>query len=159
MTEERYVVTRKGMEQLRARLKAIKEIERPQNVQDIEEARAHGDISENAEFHAAKERQAFLEGEMRELEDKLGRAQVVDPAELDGDRVVFGATVTLLNVDTDEEVTYQIVGVDEADIKEGTISYQSPIARALIGKEEGDEVVFQAPGGARTYEIMEVVFE
>ncbi|MGM0578200.1 MAG: transcription elongation factor GreA [Myxococcota bacterium] len=159
MTDNRYIITRRGMEKLRARLKEIKEVDRPQNVTDIEEARAHGDISENAEFHAAKERQAFLEGEMRELEDKLGRAEVVDPSTLGGDKVVFGATVTLLNVDTDEEVTYQIVGTDESDIKEGTISYQSPIARAIIGKEEGDEVVFQAPGGSRTYEIMEVEFK
>ncbi len=154
-----YVVTKAGYEKLHARLKYIKEVERPQNVRDIEEARAHGDLSENAEFHAAKERQAFLEGEKNMLGDKLGRAQVIDPATMSGDKVVFGATVELLNVDTDEEVTYQIVGADEGDIKQGRVSYVSPIARALIGREEGDEVDVQTPGGERSYEILSVEFK
>ena len=133
-------------------------MDRPQNVQDIEEALAHGDLSENAEYHAAKERQGFIDAEKRDIEDQLSRAQMIDPATLSGDRVVFGAKVTLLNIDTDEEVSYQIVGVDEADLKSGTISYESPLARAMIGKEEGDEVVFQAPGGTRSYEVVEVAF-
>ncbi|PIE20224.1 MAG: transcription elongation factor GreA [Proteobacteria bacterium] len=158
MAVERYVVTREGFAKLRARLKQIKEVDRPQNVRDIEEARAHGDLRENAEFHAAKDRQGFLEGELRSIEDKLSRAQVIDPASLAGDRVVFGATVTVLNVETDEEVTYKIVGEDEGDLKQGTISYKAPIARALIGREEGDEIVFNAPGGARTFEVVEIAF-
>ena len=155
---ETIFMTPNGMNQLRLRLREIKEVDRPQNVRDIEEARAHGDLSENAEYHAAKEKQGFLETELREIEDKISRAQIIDPSTLDGDRVVFGATVALLNLDTDEEVTYSIVGVEEADVKAGTISYKSPIARGLIGKEEGDEVVVQVPGGARTYEIVEVSF-
>ena len=146
------------MVKLRARLRQIMEVDRPQNVRDIEEARAHGDLSENAEYHAAKERQGFLDAEKRDLEDKIGRARVIDPSTLSGERVVFGATVTLLNLDTDVEVTYQIVGVDEADIKQGTISYESPLARAILRKEVGDDVTFQAPGGAREYEVMDVRF-
>lgn len=158
MSIERFIVTRNGYERMEARLKRIKEFERPQNVRDIEEARAHGDLSENAEYHAAKEKQGLLDFEKRDLEDKISRSQIVDPATLSGDRVTFGATVTLLNIDTDEEVTYMVVGADEANTKEGTISYQSPLVRAIMGKEEGDEVVFQAPGGARTYEIVEIQF-
>lgn len=153
-----YPMTIRGQKALLARLKEIKEVHRPQNVRDIEEARAHGDLSENAEYHAAKERQGLLDAELRNLEDKLSRAQVIDPATLGGDRVVFGAHVTVLNVDTDEEITYQIVGVDEADVKLGRVSYESPIARALIGKEEGDEVIVRAPGGDKDYEIVEVRF-
>lgn len=154
-----YVVTAGGLEKLRTRLKQIKEVERPQNVRDIEEARAHGDLKENAEYHAAKERQSFLEGEMRSLEDKCGRAHVIDPTKLDGTRVKFGATVVLLDLAKDEEVSYQIVGEDEADINSGTISYLAPIARALIGRDEGDEVTFNAPNGKRAYEIVEVRYE
>ncbi len=158
MSQDSVVVTLKGLAKLRARLRHILEFDRPQNVRDIEEARAHGDLSENAEYHAAKERQGFLDAEKRTLEDKLGRAQAIDPSKLSGDRVVFGATVTLLNLDTDEEVTYQIVGEDEANLKDGSISYLSPIARAILRKEEGDEVTFQAPGGSREYEIVSVEF-
>ncbi len=158
MMTERYLVTPTGLAALRKRVKSIKENDRPANVRDIEEALAHGDLSENAEYHAAKERRGMLDAELRMAEDKISRAEVIDPATLGGDRVVFGATVELVNIDTDEEVTYQIIGVDEADIKEGTISYASPLARALIGKEEGDEAVFQAPGGTRTYEVVEVRF-
>jgi len=159
MSVEPYVVTAAGLEKLRARLDQLKKVERPQNVRDIEEARAHGDLKENAEYHAAKERQGFIEGELRMIEDKLSRVRVIDPSKLSGTRVVFGATVQLLNVDTDEERTYRIVGEDEADIGVGTISYLAPIARALIGKDEGDEVRFQAPGGTRTFEIVQVRFE
>lgn len=159
MPMEPYVVTAGGLAKLKTRLKQIKEVERPQNVRDIEEARAHGDLKENAEYHAAKERQGFLEGELRMLEDKIGRARVIDPSKLDGTRVKFGATVVLLDLDKDDEVTYQIVGEDEADIGRGTVSYLAPIARALIGRDEGDEIVFDAPGGKRTYEIVEVRFE
>ncbi len=159
MSSDPYFVTKAGIVQLRERLRQLKEEERPQNVRDIEEARAHGDISENAEFSAAKERQSFIDVEIRTIEDKLARAQVIDTATLSGEKVVFGATVTLVNLDTDEEVTYQIVGVDESDLKLGKISYQSPIARALIGHKTGDEVVFHAPGGAREYEIIKVAFK
>ncbi|MEZ4268984.1 MAG: transcription elongation factor GreA [Myxococcota bacterium] len=158
MSTERYFVTVRGVEKLRERLRHLKEVERAQNVRDIEEARAHGDISENAEYHAAKERQAFIDGTTRDLEDKIGRASVIDPKTLSGSRVVFGATVTMLNLETDEESVYQIVGVDEVDTKEGRISYESPLARAFIGKEEGDEVKFNAPGGVRNYEIVKVEF-
>jgi transcription elongation factor GreA len=159
MSADRYVVTKRGFERLQARLKEIREVDRPQNVADIEEARAHGDLSENAEYHAAKERQGLLDHEMRTVEDQIARAQVIDPSQLSGDRVVFGATVALLNIDTDEEVSYQIVGADEADLKEGTISYISPLGKALIGREEGDDVLFNAPGGARNYEVVEIRFE
>lgn len=158
MSDERYFVTVKGHTTLQARLKQILRVERPENVRDIEVARAHGDLSENAEYHAAKERQGHLDAEKRRLEDCLGRAVVVDPTGLSGDRVVFGATVTICNLDTDEEVTYQVVGEDEADVREGSINYRSPLARAMIAKEEGDEFVFSAPGGKRTYEIVEVQF-
>ncbi|MDP6944695.1 MAG: transcription elongation factor GreA [Myxococcota bacterium] len=155
---ERYLATPYGLSVLRNRLKAIKEVDRPQNVRDIEEARAHGDLSENAEYHAAKERQGLLDAELRVLEDKISRADVIDPSKLSGDRVVFGATVDLVNTDNDEEVTYQIVGTDEADIKVGKISYASPLGKAIIGKEEGDEIAFQAPGGTRHYEVLDVRF-
>ena len=159
MSSDRYVVTRRGFERLQSRLREIREIDRPQNVADIEEARAHGDLSENAEYHAAKERQGLLDAEMRTVEDQIARAQVIDPETIESDKVVFGATVALLNIDTDEEVTYQLVGADEADLKEGTISYISPLGCALIGKEEGDDVLFNAPGGARNYEVIEIRFE
>jgi transcription elongation factor GreA len=156
---EPYVVTPEGLERMKTRLKQIKEHDRPQNVRDIEEARAHGDLRENAEYHAAKERQGFLEGEMRGLEDKIARAQVIDASKLSGQKIMFGATVTLLNLDSDEEVTYKIVGEDEADTKTGSISYKAPIAKALMSKTIGDEVVFQAPGGKFTYEVVAVSFK
>ncbi|MFT7580469.1 MAG: transcription elongation factor GreA [Myxococcota bacterium] len=154
-----YVVTPEGQARMRARLRAIKEVDRPQNVRDIETALEHGDLRENAEYHAAKERQSFLQGEMQGLEDKLSRTQVVDPSTLSGDRVVFGATVVVLNLDTDVESKYSIVGEDDGDLSAGRISYKSPLARALIGKEEGDAVMFQAPGGKKKFEIVEVTFE
>ena len=156
---EPYVVTPEGLERMKVRLKQIKEFDRPQNVRDIEEARAHGDLRENAEYHAAKERQGFLEGELRSLEDRSARAQPVDASKLSGEKIMFGATVRLLNLDSDEEVTYKIVGEDEADTKTGSISYKAPIAKALMGKTIGDEVVFQAPGGKFTYEVVAVSFK
>jgi transcription elongation factor GreA len=147
-----------GQAKLREELKRLKEVDRPAVIHAIAEARGHGDLSENAEYHAAKERQSFIEGRIREIEAKLAAAQVIDPSTLSGDRVVFGATVTLSDVGSGDEVTYTIVGQDEADIREGTISVNSPIARALIGRSVGDSTTVQAPGGAREYEIIEVRF-
>jgi len=145
-----------GAEALRRELKHLKSEKRPAVIEAIATARAHGDLSENAEYHAAKEQQSFLEGRIQELEDKLMRAHIIDPAAIDADKVVFGATVTLIDLDEGTEVEYQIVGVDEADISQGKISITSPIARALIGKEEGDVTVVQAPGGEREFEIQEI---
>jgi transcription elongation factor GreA len=139
-------------------LKRLKSVERPKLVQEIEEARGHGDISENAEFHAAKERQSLLDVQIRELEDKLARAQVIEVSKLSGDKVVFGATVTLADGDTGEKVVYQIVGDHESEPKNGKISISSPIARALIGKCEGDEVQARTPTGIRTFEILRLDF-
>ena len=147
-----------GYQWLESELRRLKNEERPAVIQAIAEARAHGDLSENAEYHAAKEKQGWIEGQILEFEDKVGRAQVIEPAKLTGDAVVFGATVTLLDEDTEEEKTYQIVGDFEADVKAGKISNKSPIARALIGKSEGDSVEVAAPGGAHSYEIMKVTF-
>jgi len=152
-------MTVEGFKSMREQLRRLKEVERPQNVRDIEVARSHGDLSENAEYHAAKERQAMLDAQMKALEAKIGRAEVIDPATLSGERVVFGATVRLENLDSDEEVVYQIVGDDEAEPNEGRISLSSPVARALIGKEPGDEVQVRAPGGVRSYEIIDVEYK
>jgi len=138
-----------------ARLKA----ERPKISRDIGTARDHGDISENAEYHAAKERQGMVEAQIKDLEDKLARSEVIDPTRLTGSRIRFGATVALSNVETEETVTYQIVGADEADIEHGTISVGAPLARALIGKEAGDEVTISLPVGKRTYEVVSVLFQ
>jgi transcription elongation factor GreA len=150
-------LTTAGAQMLRAELQQLKAVERPRIIQAIQEARSHGDLSENAEYDAAKERQAFIEGRIAELESKLANAQVIDPAHLDGDgRCVFGSTVELQDVDSEEKVTYQIVGDDEADIKRGKISVSSPIARALIGKYSGDVAEVQAPGGVKSYEILDV---
>ncbi|HSO06100.1 MAG TPA: transcription elongation factor GreA [Pelomicrobium sp.] len=146
-----------GAERLRAELQDLKAVQRPAVIQAIAEARAHGDLSENAEYHAAKERQSFIEGRIAELEGKLTNAQIINPALLDADgRCVFGATVELEDMTNGEVVTYQIVGDDEADIKDGKISISSPIARALIGKTSGDVAEVQAPGGVREYEILDV---
>ena len=155
---QRIPMTPAGKESLRLELKNIREVERPQNVMDIEEARAHGDLSENAEYHAAKERQGFLDARMKELESKLALAEVIDPNTLSGDRVVFGATVTLEDSKSGEEAVYTIVGEDEADAKKGMISITSPIARALIGKEIDDTIRFKAPGGMRVYELVDLEF-
>ena len=150
-------LTVRGAEMLKAELQRLKSVERPSVIEAIAEARAQGDLSENAEYEAAKERQAFVEGRIAELEAKISNAQVIDPIELNADgRVVFAATVKLLDMESDDEVTYQIVGDDEADLKLGLISISSPIARALIGKESGDVAEVQAPGGVRHYEIVDV---
>ena len=150
-------MTVRGAELLRAELRRLKSADRPQVIQAIAEARAHGDLKENAEYHAAKEQQGFIEGRIKEVEGKLSHLQVIDVATIDAKgKVVFGATVELLDGQTDTEMTYKIVGEDEADISEGLISYTSPIARALIGKYEGDEITFLAPGGEKRYEIIEV---
>ena len=148
-----------GAEQLKAELQHLKSVERPSVIAAIAEARSHGDLSENAEYDAAKERQGFVEGRIAEIEGKLSNAQIIDPSTLDADgRVVFGATVQLLDMETDDEVRYQIVGDDEADIKLGKVSVNSPIARALIGKEAGDVAEEQAPGGLREYEVLDVQY-
>jgi transcription elongation factor GreA len=146
-------------EKLRAELHKLKTVERPRAIAAIAEARSHGDLSENAEYDAAKERQGFIEGRLKEVEGKLGNAQIIDPASLDADgRVVFGATVEMEDMDSGAVVSYQIVGDDEADIKAGMISLNSPVARALIGKFAGDVVEVQTPGGRREYEILDVKY-
>jgi transcription elongation factor GreA len=146
-----------GARKLREELTRLKE-ERPKISRDIEVAREHGDLSENAEYHAAKERQGMIEAKIKDSEDKLSRAEIIDPTKLSGSKVRFGATVGLLNLTTDEAVTYQIVGADEADLEQGTISISAPLARALIGKEVGDEVQVHLPIGLRKYEITSVEF-
>jgi len=148
-----------GAEKLRIELQDLKAVQRPMIINAIAEARAHGDLSENAEYHAAKERQSFIEGRIAELEGKISNAQVIDPKTLDADgRCVFGSTIDLEDLSKGEEVTYQIVGEDEADIKVGKISVSSPLARALIGKSAGDVAEVVAPGGVREYEILEVKY-
>jgi transcription elongation factor GreA len=147
-----------GFVQLKEELRWRQQDERPRIIEAISEARAHGDLSENAEYHAAKEAQSHNEGRVAELEDLIGRAEVIDVSKLSGSKVKFGATVTLADEDTDEEKVYQIVGDQEADVKAGRISISSPIARALIGKEEGDAIEVQAPSGARGYEIITVKY-
>ena len=153
-------ITKRGSELLKAELHRLKTVERPSVIAAIAEARAQGDLSENAEYEAAKDRQGFIEGRIQEVEGKLSAAQVIDPSRVDaGGRVVFGATVDLQEESSGENVTYQIVGEDEADLKLGLVNISSPIARALIGKEEGDLAVVQAPGGAKTYEILAIRYE
>jgi len=153
-------ITVRGAELLRDELKNLKSVERPKIIQAIAEARAHGDLKENAEYHAAKEQQGFLEGRIKEIEGKLGNIQVIDVTTIDAKgKIVFGSTVELLDEQTNKEIVYKIVGEDEADIKVGLISYTSPIARALIGRLEGDEVSFSAPGGEKHYEVIEVRYE
>ena len=152
-------ITKNGAEKLKKELQQLKSVERPAVIQAIAEARAQGDLSENAEYDAAKDRQGFIEGRIKEVEGKLAAAQVIDPAGIDaGGKVVFGATVELEDQDSGATVTYQIVGEDEADLKLGLINISSPIARALIGKEEGDQAEVQAPGGVRHYEIVSVAY-
>jgi transcription elongation factor GreA len=153
-------LTKRGAEKLRAELQRLKTVDRPRIIKAIAEARAHGDLKENAEYHAAREQQSFAEGRIKEIEGKLSHAHIIDVSTLGaGGKVVFGATVDLADEDSGQEVTYQIVGEDEADIKEGLISVTSPIARALIGKEEGDIATVVAPGGERSFEIVEVRYE
>ncbi len=153
-------LTVRGAEKLRSELNELKSVVRPRIIKAIAEAREHGDLRENAEYHAAREQQGFVEGRIKDLEAKLSNAQIIDVRTLNaGGRVVFGATVDVLETATGEEHTYQIVGEDEADIREGLVSVVSPIARALIGKSEGDLVVVQAPGGEREFEVLEVRYE
>ena len=153
-------MTAKGAEAIRAELEQLRTVARPRVIAAIAEAREHGDLKENAEYHAAREEQGFIEGRIKEIETRLGNAEIIDPATMNaGGRVVFGATVTALNTAQDKEIRYQIVGVDEADIKRGTISFQSPIARAFIGKEAGDTVLVPAPSGEIEYEILAVDYQ
>tara|TARA_B110000116_G_C16657966_1_gene500382 strand:+ start:93 stop:569 length:477 start_codon:yes stop_codon:yes gene_type:complete len=148
-----------GAQLLRDELKTLKSVERPSVITAISEARAHGDLKENAEYHAAKEQQGFIEGRIKEIEGKLANAQEVDITAINAQgKVVFGSTVAVIDLQNDQEITYRIVGEDESDIKLGMISYTSPIARALIGKSEGDEIIFQAPGGEKEYEILQVTY-
>ena len=151
-------MTGEGYAALDAELRTLKTVERPSVIQAISEAREHGDLSENAEYHAAKEKQGFIEGRVAELEDKLARAQVIDTARLSGENIKFGATVSLVDEDTEDESRYKIVGEDEADVAQGKISITSPIARALIGKEPGDIAEVSAPGGVKSYEILKVEY-
>ncbi|MCF8015762.1 MAG: transcription elongation factor GreA [Chromatiaceae bacterium] len=156
----RVPLTARGAEQLRAELEQLKRVERPRVIEAIAEARAHGDLKENAEYHAAREQQGFIEGRIQEIEGKLSNAEIIDVTKLNpGGRVVFGATVDVLEIDKDEEHSFIIVGDDEADIKQGKISVGSPIARGLIGKSEGDTALVEAPGGKREFQILEVPYE
>lgn len=155
---ERIPMTAAGFKSLEDEVNHLKNVERHEIIKAIADARAHGDLSENAEYHAAKERQGFIEGRVLELEDQIGRAEVIDVSKLSGSTVKFGATVTLVDEDTDEKRKYQIVGDVESDAKHGKISLSSPIARALIGKGKGDTVEVTTPGGARSYEILKVEF-
>ncbi len=151
-------ITKTGYEKLKNELKHLKSVERPAVVQAIEEARAHGDLRENAEYHAAKEQQGFIEGRLQGITGKLSNCQVIDPVMLSGDTVIFGATVTLLDLGTEEEMRYQIVGDEEADLNEKKISYSSPVARALIGKKAGDEITIRIPKGTIDVEVLDVEF-
>ncbi|MBF0421393.1 MAG: transcription elongation factor GreA [Magnetococcales bacterium] len=155
---QRVPMTVRGAEKLREELKRLKSVERPRIVEAISVAREHGDLSENAEYHAAKEQQSFNEGRITEIEARLAVAEIIDPAKIHSSKVVFGATVTVTDLETDEESTYQIVGVDEADLDQGMISVTSPMARSMIGKEEGDRIQVNAPGGIRRFEIVEIHF-
>ena len=152
-------MTAGGYEDLVEEAKRLKSVERPGIIKAIEEARSHGDLSENAEYHAAREKQSFIEGRLAELEDKIARAEVIDVAQMSGKIIRFGATVTVADEDTDEESTYQIVGEDEADISTGRLSVTSPLAKALIGLQSGDSVDINTPGGAKGYEVVKVSFK
>ncbi len=154
---ERIPFTKEGLEKIKEELAHIKKVERPENIRAIEEARKHGDLSENAEYHAAKEKQSFLEGKINELESVIGQAEVIDFENLPKDRVVFGRTVILYNMETEEEVQYQILGPYESDPDNGKISVKSPIGMALIGSEVGDEIKVKTPGGLQEYEVLEIL--
>ncbi|KAA0259320.1 transcription elongation factor GreA [Deferribacter autotrophicus] len=156
---DRIPITKEGYEKIKAELERLKKVERKEAIKAIEEARGHGDLSENAEYDAAKERQGMIEAKIAELESKMARFEVIDTSKLKGDKVVFGATVKIENLDTGETKTYKIVGPDEADISKGHISILSPIARAMVGKKVGDEVIVNAPGGEIEYEILEISFD
>ena len=155
---EKVPVTKRGYDALNAELKQLKEMERPAVIKAIAEAREHGDLSENAEYHAARERQSFVEGRIQELEGMIGRADVIDPRKFTGENIKFGATVEIVDEDTDEEKSYQIVGEAEADVDSGRLNMRSPLARALIGKETGDSVHVNTPGGGKSYEILSVKY-
>ncbi|MEX0839228.1 MAG: transcription elongation factor GreA [Parvibaculum sp.] len=155
---EKVPMTSEGYKALEDEIRFLKSVERPRIIKAISEARAHGDLSENAEYHAAKEQQGLNESRVAELEDKISRAEVIDVSKLSGDTVKFGAAVTVVDEDTDEEATYQIVGELEADVKKGRISITSPLARALIGKSAGDTVEVVTPGGGKSYEVLKVAF-
>ena len=155
----RIPITKKGYEALQAELERYKKVERPKNIRDIEEARAHGDISENAEFEAAKERQSHIDGRIRDLEHKLAEAQIIDTSNLSTEKVVFGATVTVKDLQSDKQQRYTLVGQDEADLKNGKISVQSPVGRALIGKRVGDILEVQTPAMVAEYEVLNICFE
>ncbi|WP_303722828.1 transcription elongation factor GreA [Malonomonas rubra] len=152
-------MTREGYQRLQEELKTLIRVERPKVVQDIAEARSHGDLSENAEYDAAKDRQGFIEGRIQELNDKIARAQVINPADIDSEKIVFGAKVTLFDIDTEKEVTYQIVGEDEADIKVGKISITSPVGKSLIGHMIDEEVRIVVPSGVRVYEVTNIEYK
>jgi len=156
---EKVPVTVGGYDALNEELKDLKSVQRPDVIRAIAEAREHGDLSENAEYHAAREKQSFIEGRVKELEGLISRADVIDPAKLGGDTIKFGATIQLVDEDTDEEKTYQIVGEPEANIETGKLNIKSPLARALIGKEEGDSVEVMTPGGGKSYEILAVTYK
>jgi len=153
---QRIPMSQKGYQQLKEELDQLERVERHEVVKAIEVARAHGDLSENAEYHAAKERQGMIEGRIMELKDKLGRAEVIDCTQVSVERAVFGTVVTLMDMDTDEEVTYQLLGPEEADVKKGSISVLSPLGRSILSKEVGDEVVTKTPGGVREFEVIEI---
>jgi transcription elongation factor GreA len=155
---EKVPITKAGYEALHAELKTMKDVERPAIIKAISEAREHGDLSENAEYHSAKEKQSFIEGRIKELESLISRADVIDPTKMSGAIIRFGATVKLVDENTDEERTYQIVGEPEANIDNGRLNIRSPLARALIGKEEGDSVDVVTPGGGRSYEVLSVSY-
>jgi transcription elongation factor GreA len=155
----RVPMTPSGYEKLKEELDNLMKVERPKNVKDIAEARSHGDLSENAEYHAAKERQSFIEGRIREIQDKVARAQVIDPSTLSHTKVAFGATVRLFDTETEEECVYMIVGPEEADVKARKISMISPVGKALMGKEQGDTATIHAPARTIEYEIVEITFE
>lgn len=154
---ERIPITLKGFETLKKELENLKTVERPRNIEAIEVARAHGDLSENAEYDAAKERQAFIQARINELEFKLSNAEVIDPTKLPKDKVVFGSRILVENIDSGDEVEYQLVGPEESDINEGKVSVTSPLGKAILGKVPGDEVTVQAPAGKRIYEIVEIL--
>ena len=154
---EQVPITKEGYEALKKELEYLKKVERPKNIKAIEEARAHGDITENAEFEAAKNRQAFIDGKLSDLEYKLSRADIIDSKILSNDRAVFASSVVLENIDTGENVKYQLVGPDEANIEKGRISISSPLGKAIIGKKPGDKIILQAPGGKRSYELVEIL--
>ncbi|MCD4744461.1 MAG: transcription elongation factor GreA [Desulfobacteraceae bacterium] len=154
---DRIPITKQGYEALQAELKKLKSVDRPENIKAIAIARSHGDLSENAEFDAAKEKQSFIQGRIGEIGYKLANAEVIDPSSINRDAVRFSCKVLVENIDSEEEVEYQIVGEDEADIQKGKISVASPLGRALLGKKPGDEVVLQAPGGKRLYEVIDIL--